>query len=367
MFSKLRLFLCLFFLSALSAAAQSDTLEILVLGTSHQNTPGDYSKIIGKLKALQPDMVFGEYLSPADLKALPPDSYNAVGFKPKHDFIAQRSKPVKPAMLPRKIKQTEEALARFQFLHQARMTLAQHHVLNFDRGNAEYQLWVLQNKMASKFGEGERNVFEKAFLSVDTLIALKLIRPKTEYHQIIFPLVYELGMPRIYPMDCQKYDDVWSEAWYKAKVAIEAMEATAKQDSTSPAALVVKTRDRFYAEMGQKIKESKMTSYQINNSETYAQMDAAYNFYGGSILYDLPGFPTQAIKDMYHFWQLRNEGMCQNLVSLARAHKAKRVIVAVGASHRKIMNDILATYPTVKLLYYNDLPEPTSLTSMQTK
>ena len=56
---------------------------------------------------------------------------------------------------------------------------------------------------------------------------------------------------------------------------------------------------------------------------------------------------------MLHQWQLRNEEMAHNVVERARIAGAKRVVVGVGANHRKIMVDILRTIPGVKVYEFN--------------
>jgi hypothetical protein len=46
--------------------------------------------------------------------------------------------------------------------------------------------------------------------------------------------------------------------------------------------------------------------------------------------------------------------MAHNVVNRARAAGAKRVVVGVGANHRKIMVDILRTMPGVTVYELND-------------
>lgn len=87
----------------------------------------------------------------------------------------------------------------------------------------------------------------------------------------------------------------------------------------------------------------------------YAELIDVWNFYGGSAFYGWPGFPDQHVKDMYTQWTLRNEGMCENILIQAKANDAKRIVIGVGAAHRKIMEDILSRDPDVKIISYLDL------------
>ena len=160
----------------------------------------------------------------------------------------------------------------------------------------------------------------------------------------------------MYSMDCQDYDEDWNKVWAKAGAAIKEMEAKAKADSTSAQAMAVKKIQQYYKELDAIARAEKLKGYAFLNTDFYAKADAAVNFYGGEVFFNEPGFPTEAIKAMMHPWNLRNEAMCQNILKQAQAKGAKKVVVAVGASHRKWMEEIFAQMPEVKLVNYNALP-----------
>ena len=46
--------------------------------------------------------------------------------------------------------------------------------------------------------------------------------------------------------------------------------------------------------------------------------------------------------------------MCDNVVNRARSLKAEKVVVIVGASHRKYMQDIFNTMPNVTVRNINE-------------
>ena len=51
---------------------------------------------------------------------------------------------------------------------------------------------------------------------------------------------------------------------------------------------------------------------------------------------------------------MRNKGMCENVVNRAKSLKAEKVVVIVGASHRKYMQDIFNTMPNVRVRNINE-------------
>ncbi|WP_133274178.1 hypothetical protein [Hymenobacter radiodurans] len=353
--------LCAGFSSNVSAQAP---LEVVLVASSHGNPskPEKYRPIIDKLKAYQPDMVFGEYMLPAELKAANDSTYGRYTFMPRYRYILRRT-PVMPKNLAREISKQEKTLRKSPDKHTTRIELARNYVLAYDRANAEYQLHILEKVQKPKFSPADLAHFDTVLGGADSLRKVKLLRPGTEYDRIYFPLVYELGQ-RVYPMDCQKYDKEWSQEWSRTAVAVEALKARVKADSTSAEALTAKKIQAAvvaYRTFGDDIKPTEtltqeMIYYQFMNTPAYDAVDEAMNFYGGEALYGMPGFPTESVKGMKVQYERRNQGMCENIVRQARQQGAKKVIVGVGASHGKGMREILAAMPGVKVISYNDLP-----------
>lgn len=339
-------------------------LEVVLVASSHGNPskPEKYRPIIDKLKAYKPDMVFGEYMLPAELKAADDSSYSRSAFMPRYRYMIRRT-PVMPKNLTRTISKQEKTLRKSPDAHATRMELARNYVLAYDRANAEYQLHILEKVQKPKFSPADLAHFDTVLGGTDSLRKVKLLRPGTEYDRIYFPLVYELGQ-RVYPMDCQKYDKEWSEEWSRTATAVESLQARAKADSTSAEALTTRKMQAAvaaYQTFGDDTQPSEaltqeMLTYQLLNTPAYDTVDEAMNFYGGEALYGMPGFPTESVKGMKVQFERRNQGMCENIVRQARQQGAKKVIVGVGASHGKGMRDILAAMPGVKVLNYNDLP-----------
>ncbi|WBO83890.1 DUF5694 domain-containing protein [Hymenobacter yonginensis] len=354
------LLFCLLLVLPLAARSQSAApLEVVMVASSHVNTgpAASYRPVIEKLKACKPDMIFGEYISATELQQLPADNYASRMFRPRQQFVQQRSPKARP-LTARQMEKARQALAGFPYYHKTRMELARSYVLGSDRANAEYQLYLLNQEMKPRFGAQELAYFNTVFGGSDSLKQRRLVRSTSEYHKIFFPLAYELQHPQIYPMDCQLYDAAWSAAWEQADKQVNALGARFKLDSTSAEATTwrrMNAAGTAYANYGPTTNEP-LAVYQSLNVPAYAQVDEPANFYGGVALYGAPGFPTEEVKAMKAQWMLRNQGMCANVVRLARQQGARRVVVAVGASHGQLMTELLRAMPGVKVVSFNELP-----------
>lgn len=347
-----------FLLGFPNKAAAQEEIEILVVGSLHQNKENAeaYRPIIEKLKRFNPDMVMTEFMTPADQKeALELGYWGAKGFHKKYDYLVAHS-PKAADTKEYALAKAYKSLDKFAYYHKVRMDLARDLYLSYDRGNAEYQLYILNEHMKAKFGKSEQAYFDKLFGPVDTLRKIGLLHKNSEYQKIYFPLAYELNHTKIYSMDVQRYDGPWSQAWAKADSLINLMNKQAEVDSTSPAGLAVKAIKTYYKDLEKRAGKIEFNSYEFLNSPIYGEIDAAMNFYGGAKFFDEPGFPAEPIKQMRYWWEQRNQAMCENTIRQAVANGARRVVVGVGASHRQEMEQIFAKMPNVKLIHFNDLP-----------
>ena len=349
-------FLTLFFTGICLKSNAQNQIEIVILASSHDNLKSkqNFQVIIDKLKNFQPDMVFGEYLPEADYAKLAADHWAKKAFQSKHDYI-QKLNPTTPKNISKQIRKDQQALASFPFYHQTRMNLAVDYAKTWDRGNADYQVFVMENYMKDKFGKSEQAAYRKILGGSDSLKKVGLYRPGSEYTKIFFPLIYQLKQDRIYNMDCQAYDKPWGIAWGKTDSLFKELSAKAKADSTSKEAATMMAIDKYWGFTPEESKVFNADPYAGMNTAKYSELDEAWNFYGGQKFYGYAGFPTENVKEMIAQWLLRNEGMCKNILDQAIAKKAKRVVVGVGASHRIWMEQILAKNPNVKIINYNDL------------
>lgn len=330
-------------------------MEILIVGSSHENQPGveNYEMVVGKLKSFDPDMVFGEYLSAEDYDALRPGTYAFGGLK-KAQALIGRSYPVQVKNLEKKIASANKSLNNFGYLHKLRMDLASYYVMQRDRANAEYQIYLIEHHMKKTFGKEEMAYYTEHFGNRDSLQKARLYYPFSEYTNIYFPLLFALKQDKLYAMDCQKYDAPWSAAWGRADSVFKILKAKAKDSSSAEAKTLAAIA--LYSNLTDEDKKRMTSSPYFNMShDRYSELNDAWNFYGGSHFYGWAGFPEQEVKEMIAQWTLRNEGMCANVLRQAKEKKASRVIVGVGAAHRKIMEDILSRDPDVKIVSYKDL------------
>lgn len=339
----------------IKSSAQNQ-IEIVIVGSSHNNTKStqNFQLIIDKLKNFKPDMVFGEYLPAEDYAKLEDDHWAKKAFKTKVDYI-NKLNPETPKNLSKLISRNQKALASFPYYHKTRMDLAVEYAKNWDRGNFDYQIFVLENYMKSKFGKEERVQYTQMFGSPDSLKKIGTIRPGSEYSKIFFPLIYQLGQNKIYNMDCQTYDKPWGIAWGKTDSLYKVLIKKAKTDTLSAEANTVRALDKYYAFTNDEEKAFAADEYAGMNTARYGELDESWNFYGGRKFYGYAGFPTETVKEMIAQWTLRNEGMCKQIIEQAQANKAKRIVVGVGASHRKWMEEILAKNSYVKIINFNDL------------
>ncbi|WP_412466378.1 DUF5694 domain-containing protein [Pedobacter sp. KLB.chiD] len=331
-------------------------IEIVIVGSAHDNSKStiNFQSIIDKLKNFKPDMVFGEYLPKEDYAKLEKNNWAVEAFKKGHDYI-EKLNPETPKNIPALIKKQQKALSSFAYYHKTRMNLAVNYAKNWDRGNTDYQIFVLENYMKQNFGKEELATYNKMFGGTDSLKKIGFYRPGSEYSKIYFPLVYQLKQDQIYSMDCQTYDKPWGEAWAKTDSLYKILMDKAKSDSSSQEAATVKAIEKYWSYSKDEAKVFNTDPYAGMNTVKYGILDEAWNFYGGPHFYGYAGFPTETVKAMIAQWNLRNEGMCKNIIDQAKAKKAKRVVVGVGASHRKWMEEILAKNPAVKIINYNDL------------
>lgn len=343
----------------ITAAAAQRPLEVVIVASSHYNgsKPAEYRPIIEKLKAYRPDMVFGEYLSAADARQLAADQPMARPYQRWQKYL-QRRELTTPPLTAKEAATAQRRLRKSAALARTRVDLARYYTAGSDRGNAEYQLYLLEEPLKAQLTATDRAYYTQAFGSADSLRKAKLVRPLTEYHTIIFPLLHELGQEQIFAMDCQRYDEPWNTASGQAYTQYVALQKAFKVDSTTAQATTYRRIDgaktAYFAHLNTASTDA--DAYRLLNTPAYEKLDAALNFYGGEALYGAPGFPTQAVQDMQVQWQLRNQGMCENVVRQAREQGARRVLVVVGASHGQIMRTILAQMPQVRVRTFNDLP-----------
>jgi hypothetical protein len=338
--------------SVLAGFAQSkradQPIEILFIGTSH-----DYGKkpvekfdyVNDKIRAFRPDAFFGEFLSAADYDAIP-NYWNKANVEKRIAYIRDLDYPM-PANREKLIATSYKALKQNPNYHQSRMRLTNALVQQHDFANAQYQLYqLMQRKQA--FGDEEKATFTKALGPIDSLHRLGY-RTTSEYYYILFPMMNELKIDKLMSMDSQRHDLDWQGAWERADTLVKLFEAQVEKDSTSAEALAYKAlnqRTRVLNKLANAAERDGMATKFYNSPEGDEYLNIV-NFYGAHRLFGVKGFPEKEVTEMLNYWKMRNQDMSQNIVSRARAAGVKRLVVGVGANHRKMIVDLLRATPGV--------------------
>ncbi len=339
----------------LSFAQPAKPVEVFLIGTSHSyyTQYEKFDPVIETVVAYKPDLIFSETLSPADYDKLT-DYWNQKGIDKIMNNLKKAGYPA-PKNLDAFIKKQYAVLAKNPNYHQDRMKLAHALFYKHDFGNANYQLYLL-NQAKPAFGAEELAACNQILGPVDSLKNLGL-RANSEYTTIFYPAARQLGIQKMTPMDCQTYNTPWDKAWNLSDSLFRKFEKSLTALDTNSATIGgYKKMISRYMELDKKEteigKQGLLTNY-LNTPEGDELLHLA-NFYGGKYMLSVPGYPAKEVSEMLHFWQLRNEGMCRNIVTRAREAGASRVVVAVGANHRRIMLDILAGMPQVTVKSLNN-------------
>ena len=340
------------FTSPAQTKTTGQPLDILLIGASHDygKTPVEqFDYPLNKALAFRPDAVFSEDLSPEDYDALA-NYWNKAAVEKRIAYIKRHAYPA-PKNPDKFIQQTYQLLREHPNQHQDRMKLARALFLKHDFGNARYQLYRL-NQAQPAFGSEERAAYRTILGEPDSLYRSR----SSEYHNIFFPLINKLNQDRILPMDCQQHDLHWQAAWNSTDSLYRRWVTDLEADTNSVDARRYATLMNRMNELTKQEKQTEKdgTQTQFMNGPDGDEFLNIVNFYGAERLFGAANFPEKELSAMLHFWKLRNEGMCRNLVSRARLSGAKRVVVGVGANHRKIMVDILRTMPNVTVHTLNE-------------
>ncbi|WP_254448625.1 DUF5694 domain-containing protein [Spirosoma rhododendri] len=324
-------------------------IEVLMIGTSHgygKKPVEQFDSIINKAYAFRPDAVFGEWLSGADYDAIP-DYWNKANVERRLAYL--KSRPYADTKNADKlIRHSYELLREHPNFHQVRMKLARALYLKRDFGNAAYQLYRL-DRARPAFGDEEK----AAYLTI-LGVPDSLYRNRTnEYHNILFPLIDKLGQDKILPMDSQRHDVAWSAAWGKTDSLIHTWEKGLDSNSVDGKRYMALTKRTNELEQASNKASSAGNATAYFNSPDGDEYLNIMNFYGARRMFGAAGFPEAAMNEMLRQWQFRNDDMAHNVVNRARAAGAKRVVVGVGANHRKMMVDILRTIPGVTVHEFN--------------
>jgi hypothetical protein len=345
-------FLILLLLS-LNASAQK--VDVLLIGTSHNygNSPQqDISKIYQKIIDFKPSAFFGEFLSKED-------EQNNMDYWCKEDNlkrlrILRKNRNIEEENLPTIIDSLKKRILIKPDDYRLKADLAHAYYLNQDVSNAHYQYWQVYTHLQKTSDQKLENYVNELLSPEMDNTGRSMKRLKTsEYALIAFPLMQQMNIKELIPMDCQDYDLNWSaaalafynkfESYKKDTLAIYAKELKE----------ILNRREASFGKYFENDKNAKNLTEWLNTDEASVIL-ASGDFYVPEI-YQLKGFPKEEMYAKMHWWYMRNKGMCENIVKRSRISDNKKVVVIVGASHRKLMQDLLAEMPDVTVKNINEI------------
>lgn len=348
---KKLLFILFIQLSGMAVLGQTPTqdLEVLMIGASHQYNPEpkqDMSHVHAKIRAFKPDAVFGEWLSPEDEKAIK-TYWNKENVLKRFDRLKQKVN-IAEKDLHAAVTRYEKALDKNPGDMKNRIDLALAYYLSYDAGNGYYQMWhVAKHLQKNPNDTALFNYARKKFFTTAVDSVQKAINPyiDDEYDYIAHPMMVEFGIKKIYPMDSQRWDVHWSDAWGKADSVFYTRLSQLKKDSLSAEGKRAREISKGVKErMDYLIKDGTQTYGMTHITEAMNGPEMTewlfrINFYSDEYR-QLSIFPADLYGWMLHWWWHRNNDMCNNTIERAKANGFRKVMIVVGANHAAIMSKI---------------------------
>ncbi|MBO9562500.1 MAG: hypothetical protein J7621_06995 [Niastella sp.] len=344
----------IFFIFFISINAYAQQVDIMLIGVSHnysQYPTQDFSGIHNKIKKFNPNAFFGEFLSKEDERLVMDYWCKQDNIKRLKMLMNNRS--IAAALLPKTIDSLKKLSLSNPKDYRVKTDLAHAYYLNQDVANGHYQFWqVFNNLQQTPDAELESYVNKLLSPQLDTT-GRSMKRLKTsEYAFIAFPMMQEMGIHELLPMDCQDYDLNWGASW----AAFDTKFNVFRKDTTTFFRKELKfSLDKInngYEKYERIEKSSKNVTEWLNTDEASA-ISASGDFYLPE-MYNMANFPKEEMLSKIHWWIMRNKGMCENVVNRARKAGAKRVVVIAGANHKKYMQDIFKTMPNVRVRNINE-------------
>ena len=338
----------------LALKIQAQQVDVLLVGVSHKygNTPKqDIEQIESKIKKFKPTAFFGEFLSKED-------EQNIMDYWCKQENLKRletlrKNRAITVEQLPKVLDSLKKLASQNPNNYYLKTDLAHAFYLNQDVANGHYQFWQVFNSLQKTPDIELENYVNKILSPQSDINGRSMVRLKTsEYALIAFPLMQEMKIQELQAMDCQDYDLNWSAS----ALAFHNKFETFKKDTTSGHAAhlqeILARRDKGFKKYFDMDKNSKNLTEWLNTDEASVILSSG-DFYFPE-LYNIKNFPKEEMLSQIHWWIMRNKGMCESVINRAKTLKAKKVVVIVGASHRKYMQDIFNTMPNVSVKNINE-------------
>lgn len=340
--------------------AQNDSLEILLIGTSHSYNAGqDFTNIHKKILTFKPNGIFGEWLSPEDERTAT-QYWNKENVKKRTQRLTDK-RPIAEDKLPSVIADLKKKTVENPKDFHAKVDLAHAYYLNLEAGNAHFQMWQVAKEL--KRDSSQRNLFEYAKLVLaPNLQSIKSVInafSNSEYDLIAYPMLMQLGLTDMHPMDYQAFDPFWNEAWAFSDSLENLFVQNVMRDSMSPEAMQYRTIlkiEKAFEDDQRALSETKFDEKHITEILNTPYMDD-YSYRMNIVSPEkltLRGFPAAPFQDKWHWYQMRNRKMAENTINRSKAKGFKRAVIIVGSGHRYGLYMQLAQIPRIKVWNIND-------------
>lgn len=342
----------LFFFLTFKVYAQK--VDVLLIGVSHnysKTAKQDISTIESKIRKFKPSAFFGEFLSKEDEQNLMDYWCKAENIQRLETLRKNRN--ITQENLPKVIDSLQKLSLKNPNNYYLKTDLAHAYYLNQDVSNGHFQFWQVFKRLQKTPDIELENYVNKVLSPQLDIKGRSMNRLKTsEYDLIAFPLMQEMKIQELQPMDCQDYDLNWSAS----ALAFYNKFENFRKDSTASYAgrlkEILARRDNGIEKYLSMDKNSKNLTEWLNTDEASVVL-ASGDFYSED-LYELKNFPKEEMLSKIHWWMMRNKGMCENVINRAKSLKAEKVVVIVGASHRKYMQNIFKAMPNVTVRNINE-------------
>lgn len=333
----------------LSFGASAQQLDVLLIGVSHnygKYPKQDFSDIHKKIEAFKPTAFFGEFLSMEDEKNLM--DYWCKKDNLKRLEMLRKNRNIPLELLPKWTDSLKKLALAKPDNYGLKTDLAHAYYLSQDVSNGHYQYWQVFEHLRQK-PDAELSDYVRMVLSPELdNTGRSMTRLQTsEYAVIAFPMMLKLGIKELIPMDNQDYDLNWNKSWEVSDAKFQDFKKDTSVAFQTKFKAISNKINQGFAKYDNVEKSSNKITEWLNTDEAGA-IATSGDFYL-SEMYDMKGFPKEEMLSKIHWWLMRNQGMCDNVVNRAKAIGAKRVVVIAGANHRKYMQDIFAKMPGVKV------------------
>lgn len=343
-----------FFILFITINVYAQKVDILIVGVSHNYgnyTQQDLSSIYSKIKKFKPTAFFGEFLSKEDEKNIMDYWCKQENVKRLETLRKNRDIPVEK--LPKIIDSLKKLSLQNPKDYYLKTDLAHAHYLNQDVSNGHYQFWQVFNNLQQSPNTELENYVNKILSPQSDVNGRSMKRLKTsEYALIAFPIMQEMGMQELYPMDCQDFDLNWSASALAFYNKFESFKKDTLASYTNELKGILIKRDKGFEKYANIEKNSKNVTEWLNTDEA-STISSSGDFYFPEF-YNIKGFPKEEMLSQIHWWLMRNKGMCENVANRARVLGTKKIVVIAGANHRKYMQDIFEKMPNITVRNINE-------------